>query len=223
MEIIYKLLSSQDKLIKVSTNTIQLSSSQFTINTLTSTDAQYKYYANLFYNDSLIKQANATTQYTSPITVINVDRSSYKNKLNFQGLLIKTGSTVLFNYTASVKQTTNTNTRMLSSTLMSGSTQMGTLFNNYGSIILYGSYPQATVTSGSSSQITNNQIYFVRAYNNQFNDSDNTTWTSSVGCTYITSIGLYDSNDNLLAVARTSLPIKKTDQSQVNIKIKLIK
>jgi hypothetical protein len=75
--------------------------------------------------------------------------------------------------------------------------------------------------------------YFVRANNREFNFSNNPTFvTGSVGQfvqssferdpkVYITSVGLYDDANELLAVAKTSKPIEKSFDKEVAIKVKL--
>ncbi len=75
--------------------------------------------------------------------------------------------------------------------------------------------------------------YFVRANNREFNFSNNPTFvTGSVGefaqatferdpRVYITTVGLYDDANELLAVAKTSKPIEKSFDKEVAIKVKL--
>jgi len=75
--------------------------------------------------------------------------------------------------------------------------------------------------------------YFVRANNREFNFSNNPTFTTgSVGQfvqstferdpkVYITTVGLYDDANELLAVAKTSKPIEKSFDKEVAIKVKL--
>jgi hypothetical protein len=77
------------------------------------------------------------------------------------------------------------------------------------------------------------QHFFVRATNREFNYSNNPTYTSgSDGSfvepsfetdpkTYITSVGLYNDANELLAVAKTSQPIVKSFDKEVLIKVKL--
>jgi hypothetical protein len=76
-------------------------------------------------------------------------------------------------------------------------------------------------------------IYFCRALNADFNYSTNSTFIDSEGRivptsgtdnqtrTYVTTIGLYDINDNLLAVAKTSEPVKKSPDNEVIFRVKL--
>jgi len=95
------------------------------------------------------------------------------------------------------------------------------------------------LASGSDFQAQNNEnvsstIYYVRARANQFNFSNNPTWQSGSNTgvilheemwynpiTYITTIGLYDDSNNLLAVAKTSQPIKKNFEEEYLFKVKL--
>ena len=75
--------------------------------------------------------------------------------------------------------------------------------------------------------------YFVRANNREFNFSNNPTFvTGLVGefvqplferdpKVYITTVGLYDDANELLAVAKTSKPVEKSFDKEVAIKVKL--
>jgi hypothetical protein len=74
--------------------------------------------------------------------------------------------------------------------------------------------------------------YFVRVQNREFNFSNNPTFADSTGSfsqdtfktdpkVYITTIGLYNDSNELLAVAKTSQPIRKTFDSEALIKVKL--
>ena len=77
------------------------------------------------------------------------------------------------------------------------------------------------------------QHFFVRATNREFNFSNNPTFTSgSDGTlrepsfetdpkTYITSVGLFNDSNELMAVAKTSQPIAKSFDKEVLIKVKL--
>ena len=76
-------------------------------------------------------------------------------------------------------------------------------------------------------------IYFCRALNADFNYSANPTFLDSEGRilvtsgtdnqtrSYISTIGLYDINDNLLAVAKTSEPVKKSPDSELVFRVRL--
>jgi len=94
------------------------------------------------------------------------------------------------------------------------------------------------LASGSDFQVRRTENvstshYFVRANNREFNFSNNPTFTTgSVGAfvqslferdprVYITSVGLYDDANELLAVAKTSKPIEKSFDKEIAIKVKL--
>lgn len=77
-------------------------------------------------------------------------------------------------------------------------------------------------------------IYFCRATNSEFNYSSNPTFvddnqrilvTSGSNIlqtrTYITTVGLYDANDNLLAVAKINKPITKSPDTESVFRIRL--
>lgn len=76
-------------------------------------------------------------------------------------------------------------------------------------------------------------IYFCRALNPDFNYSTNPTFLDADGRiiptsgtdnqtrTYMTTVGLYDINDNLMAVAKMSEPIKKSPDSEVIVRVRL--
>jgi hypothetical protein len=76
-------------------------------------------------------------------------------------------------------------------------------------------------------------VYFCRALNSDFNYSTNPSFVDSEGRivvtsgtdnqtrTYITTIGLYDINDNLLAVAKASDPVKKSPDNELVFRVRL--
>jgi hypothetical protein len=76
-------------------------------------------------------------------------------------------------------------------------------------------------------------IYFCRALNSEFNYSTNPTFVDSNNRiiptsgsdnqtrTYITTVGLCDINDNLLAVAKLSQPVKKSPDNELITRIRL--
>ncbi len=82
----------------------------------------------------------------------------------------------------------------------------------------------------------NSTLVFCRATADEFNYSSNPTYTDSNNrivvidegqedtqrsFTFITSVGLYDANDNLLAVAKLSRPVEKNDEKDVTLRIRL--
>lgn len=98
-------------------------------------------------------------------------------------------------------------------------------------------------SSGSFSAITyqnktliNSTLFFCRATADEFNYSSNPTFTDEESrivvidpgqeddqrtFTYPTTIGLYDANNNLLAVAKLSRPVEKTDEKDLTVRVRL--
>ena len=100
------------------------------------------------------------------------------------------------------------------------------------------------MSSGSNTAITfqnltniNSTLVFCRATADEFNYSSNPTYVNTTTnrikviepgqeqtqkpFSYITTIGLYDENDNLVAVAKTSRPIEKNDEKDLTIRVRL--
>ena len=78
----------------------------------------------------------------------------------------------------------------------------------------------------------NSTIYFCRANHNEFNYSSNPTYLSSSKIvvkntstdspvSYITTVGLYSANNELLAVAKLSEPLKKDPTNELTIRVRL--
>jgi len=82
----------------------------------------------------------------------------------------------------------------------------------------------------------NSTLIFCRASADEFNYSSNPTYVDSTsrlividegqentqkGFTFVTSIGLYDANDNMLAVAKLSRPVEKNDEKDVTFRVRL--
>ena len=104
-------------------------------------------------------------------------------------------------------------------------------------------FATARFSSGSLTAATfqnntniNSTLIFCRATADEFNYSSNPTYTSSDNrirvidqgqedvqrsFSFITTIGLYDVNDNLLAVAKLSRPIEKNDEKDLTVRVRL--
>ena len=78
----------------------------------------------------------------------------------------------------------------------------------------------------------NSTVYFCRANHNEFNYSSNPTYVSSsqlvvkklasdMPVSYITTIGLYSADNELLAVAKLSEPIRKDPTTELNFRVRL--
>jgi hypothetical protein len=76
------------------------------------------------------------------------------------------------------------------------------------------------------------QHFFVRATNREFNYSNNPTYVNTDGTfteptfesdpqTFVTTVGLLNDSNELIAVAKTSQPIVKSFDKEVLIKVKL--
>ena len=78
----------------------------------------------------------------------------------------------------------------------------------------------------------NSTIYFCRANHNEFNYSANPTYLSGSKIrvknntidqpvTYVTTVGLYSADNELLAVAKLSEPLKKAPDSELILRCRL--
>tara|TARA_R100000664_G_C2750630_1_gene137970 strand:+ start:411 stop:1493 length:1083 start_codon:yes stop_codon:yes gene_type:complete len=78
----------------------------------------------------------------------------------------------------------------------------------------------------------NSSVYFCRANNNEFNYSSNTTYltasklrvknnASDMPVSYITTVGLYSADNELLAVAKLSEPLQKDPTTEFVLKVRL--
>lgn len=87
---------------------------------------------------------------------------------------------------------------------------------------------------GASTERIEASYIFVRIKSDEFNYTNNPTYVTGsngfihpkyrnndFGLTYITTIGLYDKDENLVAVAKLSKPIKKTIEREMVIKIRI--
>jgi hypothetical protein len=102
-----------------------------------------------------------------------------------------------------------------------------------GSLKLFDALKKGADFQARRTENVSTSHYFVRANNREFNFSNNPTFVSgSVGAfanpsferdpkVYITSVGLYDDANELLAVAKTSQPIAKSFDREIAIKVKL--
>jgi hypothetical protein len=78
----------------------------------------------------------------------------------------------------------------------------------------------------------NSTIYFCRAAHNEFNYSTNPTYlsqsqirvkqeTTDNPVSYVTSVGLYSADNELLAVAKLSEPLKKDPTNEITLRVRL--
>lgn len=105
--------------------------------------------------------------------------------------------------------------------------------NTSGSLSLFNKIKLGSDFQMRRTENVSTSHYFVRANNREFNFSNNPTFvTGSTGQfvqqtfetnpkVYITTVGLYDDGNELLAVAKVSKPIEKSFDKEVAIKVKL--
>ena len=112
------------------------------------------------------------------------------------------------------------------------------LYPDIGTALIAGGATQPTsltagrITADSEEVITSNYV-FIRARNAEFNYSQNPTFIDSTTGgvrytdfitapqTFITTVGLYNDNGDLLAVAKLSKPLKKDFTKEALIRVKL--
>ena len=86
--------------------------------------------------------------------------------------------------------------------------------------------------SFNNSTELNSSIYFCRVNHNDFNYSSNPTYLSGSKIrvknstvdnpvTYLTTIGLYSADNELLAVAKLSEPLKKDPSTEMTLRVRL--
>ena len=97
----------------------------------------------------------------------------------------------------------------------------------------FGNSDLTTAIAYQNKTSINSTLYFCRAAPGQFNYSTNPTYTDTDGkirvvddeddmpFSYVTSIGLYNSAGELLAVAKTSRPIEKNPETDLTIRVRL--
>ena len=78
----------------------------------------------------------------------------------------------------------------------------------------------------------NSTVYFCRAHHNEFNYSTNPTYLSSSKLrvknvasdspvSYVTTVGLYSADNELLATAKLSEPLKKDPTNELTLRVRL--
>lgn len=108
---------------------------------------------------------------------------------------------------------------------------INTIFNSINGAMSFG---DGYGFIGRSLERSENLHAFIRIHGDDFNYTNNPTYTygdnknirpefivNNDGTTYITSIGLYNDDQDLLAVAKLSRPIKKNKETELVIKIRI--
>ncbi len=99
----------------------------------------------------------------------------------------------------------------------------------------FGSGSQTFLTFQNNTQI-NSTLVFCRATADEFNFSSNPTYTDSEGrivvidesqqgiqksFSFVTTVGLYDANEQLLAISKLSRPVEKNDEKDLTFRVRL--
>ena len=137
----------------------------------------------------------------------------------------------------------------LSGSRVTGSTDDGAddkaLMDQYGRLpleLLTGSHSQEANANAWRNRVENiafnntvelnSTVYFCRAHHNEFNYSSNPTYVSGSKIrvknvstdspvAYITTVGLYSADNELLAVAKLSEPLKKDPSNEITLRVRL--
>jgi len=145
------------------------------------------------------------------------------------GLFLPDIGTIILNHSALSLPADKGGIGLATSGLGSSATGFGNIPLNS---ILYNTFSSSIFQLNSQENITSDFI-FVRARNGEYNYSENPSFISgSTGevlinnfinapQTFITSIGLYNDNNELLAVAKLSKPLKKDFTKEALVRVKL--
>ncbi len=123
-----------------------------------------------------------------------------------------------------------TNTHLLATGAITGSTALlvTASLNNIAKVI---NHRIDNISFNNTTEL-NSSVYFCRANANEFNYSSNPTYLSAsqlrvkstatdTPVSYITTVGMYGANNELLAVAKLSEPIKKTPANELTLRVRL--
>ena len=193
--------------------------------------AQTTYDGNATLDTALLTGETITSEVSSPATHPAVGLIYYQ-----AGIAVISGSAV-FNDSGqgtsndeAGKLSTTTDSSYMTST--SGKTGFnfvtGTSIQNCSAAIRNRIY---NISFNNTTEL-NSTIYFCRANHNEFNYSSNRTYLTGSKIrvkdnafdqpvSYITSVGLYSADNELLAVAKLSEPIKKTPDSELTFRVRL--
>lgn len=182
----------------------------------------YKQFANIIQGDS-----DADLDIGNEFTAYVIDRARYKQAIFPASFVIDSKSPL----TGSANVTYGNAGRVYEN---SDGTMY--LYPDIGTALLKGTdqptYAEGLLTVQSEEIITSNYV-FVRARNAEFNYSQNPTFIDSTTGgvrftdfisapqTFITTVGLYNDNGDLLAVAKLSKPLKKDFTKEALIRVKL--
>jgi hypothetical protein len=146
------------------------------------------------------------------------------------GLFYPDMGIILLNPTALASKV---DTKLAAATSSVANTYHINIGSNFGGVALLKALESGADFQARRTENVSTSHYFVRANNREFNFSNNPTFvTGAVGVfvnpsfekdpkVYITSVGLYDDANELLAIAKTSKPIEKSFDKEIAIKVKL--
>lgn len=176
-------------------------------------------YVNYDYNSQIYK--NFPTGSGEGITVLSISPSVYGN-------MIKPGTFILSSSTYNIQDDSNGN-------IKDNSTYVGNIYYSHGLVILTNQSYQTINTNSTCSFYNEHTIYINQIKctieNDEFNLSYNPSLTdisgsiynftsSSVFTPYITTIGLYNDNMDLLMVAKVAQPIPLSQDTDFNILVR---
>jgi hypothetical protein len=125
------------------------------------------------------------------------------------------------------------NPKALASTLGAQNiTPSGSAMDSYDSIRLFNVIKAGAAFEARRIENVSTAHYFVRVNNREFNFSNNPTYTDVTGSmtqptfkidplSYITTVGLFNDANEMIAVAKTSQPIAKSFSKELLLKVKL--
>lgn len=240
--ICFKRLFSRDK-IKRETFAMRVFSSASVLPTPTSQNLTLTGSSPLQYTDigaATNIQVEAGGQYVTVVNSANTSQAIGQLFLD-RGILVLDMSrsfdqSILL--TGSIKSVTNTSGFQLnfSGTLcqLAASASVDDFCNHLCSTRFTASNDSAMVFQNVTN--INSTIFFCRAAADEFNYSSNPTFTDDnnrivvidqgqeieqKAFTFITSVGMYDANNNLLAVAKLSRPVYKDDERDLTVRVRL--
>jgi len=181
-----------------------------------------RYVGNIFYDQGiavfdLSKIVDPVQRMTGVIDAMNANNPSAEG----------TGKMIL-----AASSSGNIHAKFIPDFMVSGS--IDNILNHIGSVRV-GSSSATSITFQNATNI-NSTLIFCRATSDEFNYSSNPSYRDADGrivvidegqegkqlaFSFITTVGLYDANDNLLAVAKVSRPIEKNPEKDLTLRLRL--
>jgi hypothetical protein len=152
----------------------------------------------------------------------NVASSVYGNSTNIGQVMLGNGT----------KGSDNRNAKFIPDLVVSAS------IDDFVDHIASTRFSSGSITAATFQNVTgiNSTLIFCRATADEFNYSSNPTFRDSNGnivviepgnstgqrsFTFVTTVGLYNSNNELLAVAKLSRPVEKNDEKDLSVRVRL--